>query len=95
MGPSFTALARGDVSLATGLMVILAGLSAVLAPLLLTMLLGWLAPASDLPIDYLAIAMTLRNAAMRLGLKDGFSEDAVPRLSDAVAEFEAQEAPKG
>jgi BASS family bile acid:Na+ symporter len=59
MGPSFTAIAKGDVSLATGLMVILAGLSAVLAPVLLTFLLGWLAPESDLHIDYLAIAMTL------------------------------------
>lgn len=59
MGPSFTAIARGDVSLATGLMVILAGLSAVLAPALLTVLLGWLAPESDLHIDYLAIASTL------------------------------------
>jgi BASS family bile acid:Na+ symporter len=59
VGPTFTDIARGDVSLATGLMVILAGLSAVLAPVLLTFLLGWLAPDSDLRIDYLAIATTL------------------------------------
>src|SRR5262245_35323944 len=52
VGPPFTAVARGDVSLATGLMVILAGLSALLAPALLTVLLGWLSPESDLHIDY-------------------------------------------
>jgi len=59
LAPPFAAVARGDVSLATGLMVILAGLSAVLAPALLTVLLGWLSPESDLHIDYLAIASTL------------------------------------
>jgi BASS family bile acid:Na+ symporter len=57
VGPPFTAIAKGSVSAATGLMVILAGLSAV--PALLTLLLGWLSPESDLRIDYVAVAKTL------------------------------------
>jgi BASS family bile acid:Na+ symporter len=59
VGPTFTGIAKGDVSLATGLMVILAGLSAVLAPALLTVLLGWLSSERNLDIDYLQIAGTL------------------------------------
>src|SRR5262245_45891856 len=59
VGPTFTGIARGDVSLAAGLMVILAALSAILAPLLLSYFLGWLAPESDLNIDYLHIVGTL------------------------------------
>ena len=38
-GPPFTAIARGNLSISVGLMVILAGLSAALAPLLLHLLL--------------------------------------------------------
>lgn len=59
VGPPFTAIARGNVSCAIGLMVILAALSALLAPALLTVLLTPLAPASDLHIDYLAIVRSL------------------------------------
>ena len=59
VGPPFTAIARGNVSCAIGLMVILAGLSAILAPALLTALLAQLSPDSDLHIDYLAIVRTL------------------------------------
>src|SRR5438477_5402557 len=55
VGPPFTAIAKGDVSLATGLMVIPAAASAVLAPALLTFLLSWLSPESDLDIDYLDV----------------------------------------
>lgn len=59
VGPAFADLARGNVSLATGLMVILAGASAFLAPALLTLLVGRLSPASKLSVDYAAIAQTL------------------------------------
>jgi BASS family bile acid:Na+ symporter len=59
VGPPFTAIARGSVSCAIGLMVILAGLSAILAPALLTALLARLSPAGDLHIDSLAIVRTL------------------------------------
>ena len=59
LGPAFTGIAEADVSLATGMMVLLASLSVVLSPLLLDLLLGWVAPESNLNIDYLAILLTL------------------------------------
>jgi BASS family bile acid:Na+ symporter len=59
VGPPFTAVAKGDVSYATGLMLILAGLSALLSPALLRVILPRLVPANDLQIDYLAIVQTL------------------------------------
>lgn len=59
MGPSFTAIAKGNVALATGLMVILAGSSAIVAPALLTLFMAWLFPAGEMHFDYLAIATTL------------------------------------
>jgi BASS family bile acid:Na+ symporter len=58
-GPPITAIARGDVPCAVGMMLILSGLSALLSPVLLRMLLTWIAPASDLRIDYVAIVQTL------------------------------------
>src|SRR5262249_19456068 len=48
VGPPFTAVARGDVACAIGQMVVLAGLSAVLSPALLSLLLAQLLPAGDL-----------------------------------------------
>jgi bile acid:Na+ symporter, BASS family len=59
VGPPFTAAARGDASYATGQMVILAGLSALLSPLLLSLFVARLLPESSLRIDYLAIVRTL------------------------------------
>jgi bile acid:Na+ symporter, BASS family len=64
VAPPFTALAKGNVSSAIGLMVVLAGLSALLAPVLLTALLSQLSPDSDLTIDALAIVRTLLVAQM-------------------------------
>ncbi len=59
VGPPFASIARGDVPCAIGQMVILAGLSAILSPVLLGLLLARLLPAGDLQIDFLAIARTL------------------------------------
>jgi BASS family bile acid:Na+ symporter len=59
MGPPFVEMARGNVAAATGAMVILAGLSAPLAPLLLSVLLGWLCPVADLSINPVDIAKIL------------------------------------
>jgi BASS family bile acid:Na+ symporter len=59
LGPPFAAVAKGDVAYATGLMVVLAGLSAVLSPILLGLLLARLASANELQIDYLTIVTTL------------------------------------
>jgi bile acid:Na+ symporter, BASS family len=59
LGPPFTAIAKGDVPCAVGLMVILSGLSAVLSPALLTGLLAYLSPESELHVDYWGIVRTL------------------------------------
>src|SRR5438045_2556909 len=59
VAPPFAAIARGDLPCAIGQMVILAGLSALLSPALLGVLLTRLLPAGDLHIDYLAIVRTL------------------------------------
>jgi BASS family bile acid:Na+ symporter len=59
VGPPFAAVARGDVPYAVGQMVILAGLSAVLSPILLGVLLTQFAPDSDLQINYVAIGRSL------------------------------------
>jgi bile acid:Na+ symporter, BASS family len=57
--PPITATARGDVPAATGLMLILAGLSAFLSPSLLGLLLSRIAPASDFHINSIALVGTL------------------------------------
>jgi BASS family bile acid:Na+ symporter len=59
VGPPITAVAKGDVPYATGLMLILAGLSALLSPALLSVILPRLVPANELQIDYPAIVRTL------------------------------------
>ncbi len=59
VGPPFTGVARGDVACAIGQMVILAALSAVLSPVLLSLLLAQLLPGSDLHVDSMAIVRTL------------------------------------
>jgi BASS family bile acid:Na+ symporter len=59
IGPPITAVARGSVPSAVGMMVILAGLSAFLSPALLGVLLALKAPHGDLHIDYILIVRTL------------------------------------
>lgn len=59
VGPSFTAIARGSVVMATGAMVILAALSALISPLLLALLMGWISSQSDLQIDSFEIVKIL------------------------------------
>ena len=59
VGPQITAVARGNVPWAVGMMLTLAGLSAILSPALLSVLLARLAPDSSLHINYLAIVQTL------------------------------------
>jgi BASS family bile acid:Na+ symporter len=57
--PPATEIARGDVPNAIGLMVLLAGLSAVVSPTLLGLLLPWIAPDSPATLDYLSVVRTL------------------------------------
>src|SRR4051812_23482747 len=59
VAPPITAIARGDVPWAVGMMLILAGLSALITPALLGVLLPRVAPAADLHVSYPAIARTL------------------------------------
>lgn len=58
-GAPLTALAQGDVSVAVGLMVVLAGSSALLAPLLLPFLLALVAGSEPLNVDAAKIVVTL------------------------------------
>jgi BASS family bile acid:Na+ symporter len=85
VGPSFTSVAKGDVSIATGAMVVLAGLSAVLAPTLLTVLLRWIVPANELTFDYLGIVKILLITQL-LPLGVGLAaHEWLPKLADRIA----------
>jgi bile acid:Na+ symporter, BASS family len=57
--PLITAIARGHVPSAIGLMLILAGLSALLSPPLLAVLMSWIAPGSGLRINTMDVVRTL------------------------------------
>jgi len=58
-GPSFTAMAKGNMVVAVGLMAVLAASSAIIAPLLLRLLLPIIAGHDDLTINSLRILTTL------------------------------------
>jgi BASS family bile acid:Na+ symporter len=58
-GPPFTAIAKGNVAVAVGLMVILAGSSAVVAPILLHYLLPLVSGSERLKVDAIRILRTL------------------------------------
>src|SRR5262249_17925284 len=58
-GPPFTAVAKGNVAAAVGLMVILAGSSVVLAPVLLSLLLPVVSANASLTVDATQILLTL------------------------------------
>ena len=58
-GPPFAAVAKGNVTVAVGLMVVLAGSSALLAPLLLAALLPLFAGDEPLTVDAGKILVTL------------------------------------
>lgn len=58
-GPPLTALAKGNVPVSVGLMVLLAGTSAVVAPPLLRMLLPWVAGEQSVQVDAAKMMVTL------------------------------------
>jgi BASS family bile acid:Na+ symporter len=58
-GPPFTAIAKGNVAIAVGLMTILAGSSAIIAPMLLHYLLLLVSGSNQLRVDATRIAGTL------------------------------------
>lgn len=57
--PPFTAIAKGNVSAAVGLMVILAGSSAIVAPVLLYLLLPLMGGGETLSVDAVRVLITL------------------------------------
>ncbi len=57
--PPLTAMAKGNTPIAVGLMLILGASSAIVAPLLLTVLLPFVARGADLKIDSIKIVTTL------------------------------------
>ncbi len=57
--PPLTSMARGNVNVAVGLMVVLAASSAILAPILLSFLLPLMARGANLKIDTFKIVTTL------------------------------------
>jgi BASS family bile acid:Na+ symporter len=63
-GPPFTAMAKGNVPLSVGLMVILAGSSAIVAPLLLQFLLPIVVGDISLRINVIKIVGTLLGAQL-------------------------------
>jgi bile acid:Na+ symporter, BASS family len=63
-GPPFTAMAKGNVPVAVGLMVILAGSSAIVAPLLLQFLLPLMAGDTPLKINVVKMVGTLLGAQL-------------------------------
>jgi bile acid:Na+ symporter, BASS family len=58
-GPPCASIARGNVAAAVGVMVILAGSSAIAAPLLLQILLPWMSGDGTLQVDVVKIVGTL------------------------------------
>jgi BASS family bile acid:Na+ symporter len=81
-GPPCTALAKGNVAAAVGLMVILAGSSALLAPLLLSWLIPLMSGDAALQVDAVRIVSTLL-ATQLLPLAIGLGiRQWRPRLAD-------------
>jgi BASS family bile acid:Na+ symporter len=84
VGPPITAIARGDVPWAVGMMLVLAGLSAPLTPALLGVLLPWVAPATDMHMNYAGIVrILLVTQLLPLALGLGFHH-AAPRWTRLV-----------
>ncbi|HWA98511.1 MAG TPA: bile acid:sodium symporter [Pirellulales bacterium] len=59
VGPLFTGIAKGDIELATGLMVVLAASSTFLVPALLPFFTSWVAEGMSATVDYRIIAVVL------------------------------------
>jgi BASS family bile acid:Na+ symporter len=63
-GPPFTSMAKGNVTIAVGLMIILAGSSALVAPLLLALLLPLIAGNTAVEVNALKLVGTLFGAQL-------------------------------
>jgi BASS family bile acid:Na+ symporter len=85
IGPPVTGIAGGNVPWSIGMMTILAASSVFLSPALLSLLLAWAAPASNLRIDYLAILRILLVAQMAPLAVGLFIHHWVPKLTQWIA----------
>ena len=63
-GPPFTSMAKGNVTVAVGLMIVLAGSSAIVAPLLLAVLLPLLAGNAAVEVNVFKMVCTLLGAQL-------------------------------
>jgi len=83
-GPPFTGMARGNVALSVGLMVLLAGSSALLAPMLLQLLLPMTsggAPASIAASELVGTLLTVQFLPLCIGL---FIRSHNPRFANRI-----------
>ena len=83
-GPPLTAMAKGNVAVSVGLMVILAGSSAILAPLLLQFLLPLVAGDTPLTISVVKIIGTLLGAQLLPLCVGLLLRDQYPTLADKL-----------
>jgi len=84
-GPLFATIAKGDIPASIGLMVILAGLSAILSPLLLGALLGQFLTSGELNINPMSIVQTLALSQI-LPLVIGVTlYEKIPSLASSIA----------
>jgi BASS family bile acid:Na+ symporter len=85
VSPPMVKVARGDLPFAIGMMVLLGGLSAVLTPALLSVLLAQSGPPGEFRVDYFAIARTLFLAQL-LPLACGLTiRNRLPALTAKIA----------
>lgn len=85
VGPPLTLIAKGNLSVAVGMMIVLAALSAVLSPLLLSLMLMCVAEPNGVHINFWEIIRTLLVAQL-LPLAFGLAvHRCAPRLTKRVA----------
>jgi bile acid:Na+ symporter, BASS family len=83
-GPPIAGIARANVPMAVGLMVILAGSSAIVSPLLLQMLLPWVAGGEAVRIDLVGMLVALLVTQLLPLLLGLLVKHRRPRLADRL-----------
>jgi BASS family bile acid:Na+ symporter len=84
-GPPLVGMARGEVAQAVGLMALLAGSSAIVSPLLLQVLLPWVAGSETLRIDAAGIVVALLTTQLLPLLFGLLVRNWGPQLADRLA----------
>ena len=83
-GPPFAQIARADVATAVGLMVILAGSSAIISPVLLYLLLPWISGGEAPRIDFVAMLAVLLSTQLLPLLFGLLVKHLRPRLAERL-----------